>query len=148
MPVVPVRIKVSSGDRYVKRYDFLDNSSSATFCTNKLPEELHVTRKITNIVVSTMTQRKSVNTSILANLEVGDIHGKNWIKLPTLFTQEEMPISTSAVPKEEFIHQQPHLCDITLPSIDAEIGLLIGNNVPLALEPLEIINSHVMDPML
>ncbi|XP_071088902.1 uncharacterized protein [Haliotis cracherodii] len=146
MPVVPVRIKVNSGDRYVKTYAFLDNGSSATFCTSKLAEELQVTGKMTNIVVSTMTQRKTVNTSILSNLEVGDIDGNNWVKLPTVFTQDEMPISTSTVPKEKFIHQWPHLQDVTLPPIDAEIGLLIGNNVPRAMEPYEIINSDGNGP--
>ncbi|XP_071092716.1 uncharacterized protein [Haliotis cracherodii] len=93
-----------------------------------------------------MTQRKTVNTSILSNLEVGDIDGNNWVKLPTVFTQDEMPISTSTVPKEKFIHQWSHLQDVTLPPIDAEIGLLIGNNVPRAMEPYEIINSDGNGP--
>lgn len=45
------------------------------------------------------------------------------------------------IPKESGLQKWPHLKNVNLHEIEAGIELLIGTNVPKALEPLEVIRS-------
>lgn len=42
------------------------------------------------------------------------------------------------IPYQKDIDLWPHLRSVNLPKIDSEIELLIGSDVPKALEPLEV----------
>lgn len=53
-----------------------------------------------------------------------------------------IPVSQENIPKEEDIRWWPYLDDVHLNSIKAEVDLLIGVNVPKAMEPLKVINSQ------
>ncbi len=44
------------------------------------------------------------------------------------------------------IRKWPYLQDVDMPTINAEVGLLIGINVPKLMEPWRIINSQGNDP--
>ena len=52
-----------------------------------------------------------------------------------------MPASSGNIPRQADLQRWPHLKLFNLPEINAGIGLLIGTNVPKALEPLEDIRS-------
>ena len=45
------------------------------------------------------------------------------------------------VQQQEDLHKWPHLQHVYLPKTDTDVELLIGRNVPRALEPLEVIRS-------
>lgn len=52
-----------------------------------------------------------------------------------------MPVHRGNIPTKRDIKKWPHLKHIHLPQINAGIELLIGTNVPKALEPLEVVCS-------
>ena len=55
-----------------------------------------------------------------------------------VYSRPSLPISPDAIGKEEDIHCWSHLNGLSLPEINAEIGLLIGSDVPEALQPIEV----------
>lgn len=64
----------------------------------------------------------------------------DFCELPKTFTQEYMPVHSGNIPRQRDLQGWPHLKHVHLPEIDAGIELLIGTNVPEALEPLQIIH--------
>lgn len=73
------------------------------------------------------------------------VRPKSWFPfLPTLYTRPEIPVSNSDI--QEDIDQWPHLQGISLPRLNAEVGLLIASDVPMALDPLEIKHSQDGSP--
>ena len=68
------------------------------------------------------------------------------IELPDVYTQKEMPVTKEDIPRQEYIDQWPYLKDVRLPQIDAGIRLIIGNNVPKAVEPWQVVNSQEDGP--
>ena len=77
----------------------------------------------------------------LVNLEVSDLSDLNVIELPMLYSQPSLPVSTNAIGTQEDVNRWPHLKGITVPNIEAEIGLLIGRDVPQVLQPVEVRES-------
>ena len=49
-----------------------------------------------------------------------------------------LPIRPECIGKQDDVNRWPYLNDITIPHIDAEIGLLIGSDVPQILQPEEM----------
>lgn len=52
-----------------------------------------------------------------------------------------MPVHSGNIPRQRDLQGWAHLKHICLPETDAGIELLIGTNVPMALEPLQVIHS-------
>ena len=86
---------------------------------------------------------KHVPTSIVHNLEVSDLHDRNVVKLPKCYTRQEIPVDHSQIPKRELFNHFPHLVEVAkeIPPYSQHlgIGLLIGANCSVALQPLRVI---------
>ena len=67
-----------------------------------------------------------------------DLDEQHVIPLPVLFSKDRIPVTRSHTPINDDIRSWPHLRDINLPQIDADVGLLIGNNIPDVTIPLEV----------
>ena len=78
---------------------------------------------------------------MLSDLEIMDLQGKTKISLPEVYTQKQIPVAREDILTKEDLKEWQYLDKVKLPQVDAEVGLLIGNNVPQAMEPLEVINS-------
>ena len=78
----------------------------------------------------------------LVSLEVSDLNAVNHVDLPMVYSRPSLPIPPDAIGKEEDVRRWSHLKGLTLPEIDAEIGLLIGSDVPEALQPMEVCPSE------
>lgn len=140
LAIVPVRVKVAKGSRYIQTYAFLDPGSTATFCTENLMNLLNV--KGTEILLRTMGQEKPAGTYEVRGLEVGDLEGCTYLDLPKVYTQSKIPVSKENIITEADLKKWPYLSGIQLKEIEADIELLIGTDVPRAMEPWQIINSH------
>lgn len=72
----------------------------------------------------------------------------NSIDLPSIYTQPELPVSRKDRISLDDLQTWPHLSDIHIDRItlDSDIGLLIGVNVPKAMEPWDIIPSKDNGP--
>ncbi|XP_034089341.1 uncharacterized protein LOC117557567 [Gymnodraco acuticeps] len=103
--------------------------------------ELGLTGKKAQISLRTMGQERAIDSHIVFGLEVAGLTNDNFCELPQSYTQECMPASSGNIPRQADLQRWPHLKNVNLPEINAGIGLLIGTNVPKALEPLEVIRS-------
>lgn len=141
LAIVPVKVKSSKGQRVVETYAFLDPGSSASFCTVGLMEKLDLSGKKTKILLRTMGQEKVVESYMASSLEVAGLDSNAYCEVPKMFTQQEMPVKRSNIPRQKDLEKWPHLKHVCLPEIDKDVEILIGMNVPRALEPLEVIRS-------
>ena len=79
------------------------------------------------------------------NLSITSVYGDKRIRLPKVYTQDVLPFDVSEIPSHEVLDRWPHLrCWISeIPDVDGDvpIGLLIGVDCPLALQPHDVILS-------
>ncbi|KAL7868352.1 hypothetical protein SRHO_G00097360 [Serrasalmus rhombeus] len=141
LSIVPVQVKAKKGSVVVQTYAFLDPGSSATFCTEALMDKLKLSGRKTDILLRTMNEEKPACTYVVAGLEVSSFSGDEYIDLPEVFTQRVIPVGKENIPKQKDLERWPYLNKINLPQIESDIGLLIGANVPKAMEPWEVVSS-------
>ncbi|KAK7899043.1 hypothetical protein WMY93_019896 [Mugilogobius chulae] len=104
-------------------------------------EQLNLNGRKLEILLRTMGQEKVVDSYMLADLEVAGLDSDNFCHLPEIFTQKNMPVHRGNIPHTKDLRRWPHLRQINIPEIDAEVDLLIGTNVPQALEPWEVVRA-------
>lgn len=141
LAIVPVRVKTKKGQTVTTTYAFLDPGSTACFCTEELMRELNVTGRKTHILLKTMGEKRIVSSHILSGLEVSSLGCNDFLTLPDTYSQKTIPASADNIPLQEDVDKWPHLQQVKIPKIDAEIGLLIGTNAPKAIEPWQVIAS-------
>lgn len=141
LSILPVRVKSRKGDETLITYAFLDPGSSASFCTEALMNRLNLTGRRTGILLRTMGQEKVVNSHIVSDLEVAGLDTNWFCELPDIFAQESMPVHQGNIPRQEDLQRWPHLERVKITEIDSGVDLLIGTNVPKALEPWEVVRS-------
>lgn len=74
--------------KLVETYTFLDQGSSASFCTVGLVDKLNLAGRKTKILLHTKGQEKVVDSFIVPELEDSGIY----CDIPDLFTQHRMPV--------------------------------------------------------
>ncbi|KAK0151923.1 hypothetical protein N1851_006693 [Merluccius polli] len=121
LAIVPVQVKVANGSKTIRTYAFLDPGSSATFCTENIMHQLNAKGRKVEFILRTLGQERPVESYELIGLEVGNLDGSVYIDLPKVYTQCKIPVS-----KEKW----PYLSGIQLHSIEANIEILIGMNIP------------------
>ncbi len=137
LTIVPVQVKAKKGNTIVHTYAFLDPGSMASFCTVGLMAKLNLQGGKSNILLRTMGQKKVTETNIVSGLEVAGLNSSDFCSLPGIYTQRTMPVNKGNIPQKNDIHQWPHLRNVHLPQLDSEVELLIGSDVPKALEPID-----------
>ena len=147
MSIIPVRVRVGGG-RAVSTYAFLDNGSSATFCTESLLRELQVydTESAQLSLCTVDPELTKVDSQIVSGFQVSDLSETEFISLPPVYTLPRIPVTHDDIPKQHDLQAWPHLQDVHLPDLDADIGLMIGNNAPEAVEPWQILHGQPGEP--
>tara|TARA_B110000881_G_scaffold142907_1_gene126249 strand:- start:157 stop:5301 length:5145 start_codon:yes stop_codon:yes gene_type:complete len=144
LSVVPVTVESRETGKVVKSYALLDSKSTAVFCSESLRSKLSMQGTKTRLKIQTISGVENVNASKLTGLKVSDVHGNNPIELPEVYVQKSIPINSGDIITKEDLVPWPYLQGIDLPEVSdgSQVELLIGNNVPRALEPIEMIHSH------
>ena len=140
LAILPIRVKYKKGQTLVT-YAFLDPGSSASFCTEGLMNRLNISGKRSDILLRTMGQEKVVSSHVVLDLEVAGLDTDRFCELPAVYTQKGMPVHKGNIPRQEDLWKWPHLENINVATIDSGVDLLIGTNVPEALEPWEVVRS-------
>ena len=139
----------------IEVYAMLDECSTGTFIDEALVQEMSWQRRKATISVETVIAKKSMSVEALDNFVVRcdqDLEAKYGsidVKLPTTYTQEQLPMSREDLPQAEKIARWEHLKAMAreIPEVkDLPLALLIGNNCPKALEPLQIVPSKGNGP--
>lgn len=141
LSILPVQVRSKRGQETFVTYAFLDPGSTSSFCTERLMNRLNLTGKKLGILLRTMGQEKVVDSYKLSDLEVAGLDSDNFFGLPEVFTQKSMPVYRGNIPCSKDLQRWSYLRKLKMPEIDADVDLLIGNNVPQALEPWEVIRA-------
>ena len=143
MSILPVLVTGRNG-KTSKTYAFLDSGSSATFITNALAEKLKLKGEETSLTITTVEQDElKINSQAVIGLQASSLDGSGSVKLPCAFTLKKIPVTSSDIPDASVVQQWPHLAGIKIPVVEAEdVGLLIGCNCPLAMEPWDVVHSE------
>ena len=142
LAIVPVLVKARESTKLIETYAFLDSGSNTSFCTESLLQRLQMEGKKTKLSLTTMQGENSAVDCSLVSLQISDLNRSKFIDLPMVFSRPNLPISTNAISKQEDVSRWPYLQGINIPEINAEIGLLIGSDVPQALQPIKVRQSR------
>ena len=146
LAIVPVKVKVPGCKRVVETYAFLDTGSNTTFCTEQLMQQLQAKGTETTLTLTTLGVEDDETKTSVFSLQVSDLEENNTIELPLVFTTPQLPVTTDNRANRQDIHNWSHLQAIPLFDIDADVGLLIGSDVPRALEPKEVKSGQPGEP--
>ncbi|XP_071944680.1 uncharacterized protein [Antedon mediterranea] len=141
LPILPVTIRSPESGIEVDAYALLDSGSTSSFCTERLAKTLKVRGRPENLIINTIGDNESSVPSRIISLEVRGMGGGEPVALPLVYSTRKMTIrsSTSRALKLDEVNKWPHLNGVNLPRLDnSEVDLLIGLDVPDALQPLEI----------
>ena len=143
MAIVPVKVRSRTG-HCVETYAFLDNGSSASFCTESLCRKLHVydASPIELKLTTVHSHGETFMSKKVDGLMLSDLDENENVPLPAVFTLNYIPVSRDDIPTAHDIEKFAYLSDIDLPRINAGIELMIGNNVPQVMEPWEVRHSQ------
>eukprot|EP00794_Sanderia_malayensis_P020968 gene20968-23024_t len=147
MPIIPV--KVFAGSKMVTCNAFLDPGSNVSFITESLAEKLKVAGRKTTISLKTMGNTVNQQTTMIHGLQISAPDGEEvLVDLPTVFTKPNLPVEAWQIPTSKDLAAWSHLKTISLPDtrINASIDVLIGNNVPAALAPTDVVTGPVGSP--
>ena len=144
MTVVPVMVKIAASDRYIATYAFMDNGCGTVFATSELIAKLHARTKKTKLLLKTLNKEDILETRTLQDiLQVGGLDCKTFIDLPTVYEKDIIPVTAQDAPKQEDLVKWKHLSSIEVPDLDGipdsipKVTLMIGNNTPAVVTPLE-----------
>ena len=138
LPIVPVKIRIPNTTQEIETYALLDSGSTNTFCSQELVRQLGLKGHQTTLSLTTLEKQDSVAVTEVVSLEISDVDGQESIQLPHVYVKEHLPVPMENIPRQQEMNW-PHLNDIRLPEIThGGVTLLIGQDVPDALVPLEI----------
>lgn len=146
LPVVPVKVTGIGCEKPVITYAFLDNGSNSTFCTEDLLNKSGLKGEETSFSLSTLEKQNSKMKCSVVSLVVHNLQEDEFIDLPSVFSTPALPITCDDIPKQEDVKRWSHLDGIYTPKVEAQVGLLTGNDSPKALEPREIKQSSRKGP--
>ena len=142
LAILPVKVKAKGSDQTIQTYAFLDNGSNASFCSEKLANQLNLSGKRTTLSLTTMERENSKTDCHVVSLEVLDLDEENLFELPVVFTRPNLPVTTESAANQQDVEKWQYLSEVKIPNIDADVSLLIGSDAPEILEPKEVIPSQ------
>ena len=92
--------------------------------------ELSTDRKGFRISVNTMGIPYKMNTYHVTDLEICDLKNENVVSLPGVYKRDAIPINHSYILTMVDVAKWSHMNGVVISEVDAEIGLLLGNNIP------------------
>ena len=135
-------MKAKGSDQTFQTYAFLDNGSNASFCSEKLANQLNLSGKKTMLSLTTMERENSKTDCRVVSLEVLDLDEENLFELPVMFTRPSLPVTTESAANQQDVEKWQYLSEVKIPNIDADVTLLIGSDAPEILEPKQVIPSQ------
>ena len=111
MCVVPVKVKIKGSQGAVKRWAMLDNCSQESFVKTNLLEELEVSGIRTSVTIRTLNKDYKHSTIAADGLEVTNVDEEEgeWIKLPTVFSQDDLSAASDEIATADNIQKWQYL---------------------------------------
>ena len=111
MCVVPVKVRIKGSQGAVKRWAMLDNCSQESFVKTNLLEELEVSGIRTSVTIRTLNKDYKHSTIAADGLEVTNVDEEEgeWIKLPTVFSQDDLSAASDEIATADNIQKWQYL---------------------------------------
>ena len=147
LPIVPVKVKCKGSPKVIETYALLDSGSTASFCSESLQKDLKLHGKDCQIQVATVNGISNTYSTVVSTIDVFDVK-ENFCVSVDVFSIKCLNISKDSIGSQEDIEKWPHLKDISMPEriTNGEVDLLLGVDVPEALESLEVRKSEAGGP--
>ena len=147
LPILPVIVRVPGSQRHVRTFALLDPGSTSTFCSEDLVKTLGVIGKKGPLSLTTLEKKNSETETLIVNLEVSDMSSESVLELPEVYARPYLPININNMGRSEDLNGWKHLRDVEIPKVDADkVTLLIGQDVPKALMPIDLRTGKPGDP--
>ena len=145
MFVVPVIIKHKGSTKEIITQALLDSCSQGAFIIEELVNVLEIDGIDTSVVVKMLNGQTRLKSKLINGLAVSNASDKKfWIKLPHCYTRKELPVNPEEIATPEKLRRWHYLQAIaseTVQNPSVHVGVLIGANCLLALEPTEFTGS-------
>ena len=126
-------------------YCLLDSQSDSSFISGDVCKKLHLSETPVTLSLSTLAKNnQAVPSSKVNNLLVRGYNRKDYVKVLSLYTRDEIPINKNHIPTPEKVINWPHLRFLSselMPLSNCPVGLLIGYDTAKALMPLRVVPS-------
>ena len=147
LPILPVIVRAPGSQRHVRTFALLDPGSTSTFCSEGLIKTLGVIGKKGPLSLTTLEKKNSETETLVVNLEVSDMSSENVLELTEVYARPHLPININNMGRSEDLNGWEHLRDVEIPKVDAgKVTLLIGQDVPKALMPIDLRTGKPGDP--
>ena len=149
MPVVPVVVQAPGVDSTFETYALLDSGSTSSFCSSRLMDRLQLVGRSEILSLTTLERASSITKADIVSLQVSDLGKNSMIEIPRVYVRERLPVNADNVATLVDLQAWPHLSQLMLhyPQDDViTIDLLIGQDVPEALMPREVISESSDSP--
>ena len=148
LAIVPVKIKGNGQSKVICTYAMLDTGSTASFCTEDILKKLEISGARCKMSLATVNNEEQ-HECVMANLDVMDLDENIMIEVPNAFSLKKLNVSLESITKQEDVDNWSYLHGVKVPRAptNQDVGLLIGVDVPEALEPEEIRRAQVVDFM-
>ncbi|KAJ8404586.1 hypothetical protein AAFF_G00334490 [Aldrovandia affinis] len=77
-----------------------------------LMNQLNMRGRRTEILLQTMGQEKTVQSYMLSDLEVCGLEESDFIELPNVFSQKDIPVKRENIPLQEDVDRWPYLEEV------------------------------------
>ena len=136
--VVPVKVRAKRGGRVVETYALLDSGSEVTLCKEQLSLELGSWGLKHDYELQGVMGTRKVEGHVI-DIVVMSMDNKVSEELTNVRTVEQIPVSSTCIPRKDDISNWPHLRDVELlESRVSDAGLIIGvKEKPTLFIPLE-----------
>ena len=131
--ILPVKVKKMGSNETITTYAFYDHGSGGCFLTENLREQIGAEGERMKLQLGTMHGQSLITTTV--------VEDNSPLEMPRCYTGMEIPVITEQIPTREVVKQLEHLREVAekmpkfMPSV--KIGMLIGRDCPLAIEPLD-----------
>ncbi|TRY79440.1 hypothetical protein TCAL_13674 [Tigriopus californicus] len=140
--VVPVKIRGQNSGQDIVTYAALDPYGTDTFIKDDLVGKLGVKGQPKKVSLTSMAQRNNqITARVVHGLKLSDLENDHTITLPAALAYKDLPVDRGDIPLRDQIQKWPHLSDLPLVWSTAQVGVLVGMNVPGALRPLEVVHG-------
>ena len=149
LPIVAVWVRGKGQDAYIRTHALLDPGSNRTFCSMELAEKLNITGNETMLSLETLDavqDSKAVELALEVTGTTGKRNTRRIVQLPRVFGIRRFPAlkNSRVLPSE--VELWSHMKDIPIAQDGDRVSILIGQDVPQALVPLEVRRGEENEP--
>ena len=148
LPAVHVKVYSPLGHKEVQCYAMLDTCSTHSYVSKSLKEELGLVGRNGTVSLTTLEKQDSESSAeVVQQLEVSDITGTNFVKIPYTIIRNDLPINPENIANYQDVSGLAHLQGIDLPQTTSkDVKLIIGQNCMKAIFPLDAIRGDWDQP--